>query len=259
MRFGVSTASFYPMLTEKVVSLLASRGIPHCEVFFDTVSEIEPAYVRELRAAAAEGGVKIVSVHPFTSAFEPFMLFTNYDRRFHDGIEWHKRYFDAMNLLGASIFVFHGDRAQGVLPDEVYYERFAVLRDLGRQFGVTVAQENVERCKSRSLSFLEGMVRYLDGDVSFVFDNKQARRAGGDCMEFIDRLAPHICHVHISDYTEHCDCAAVSAQSAHITQILRKLKETGYDGAVMVELYRSMIENDEDIFTSYRNLCEIAL
>lgn len=256
MQYGISTASLYPMLTEDVMALFAQRQIPYCEIFFNTISELSPDYVRALRETADRSGVRVLSAHPFTCAFEPFMLFTAYERRFRDGIEWHKRYFDAMNILGASIFVFHGDRKQGALPDTEYYERFAVLRDLGKRFGITVAQENVERCKSCSPAFLKEMIRYLDGDVSLVFDNKQARRAGVDCISFIEQFAAHICHVHISDYTNDCDCAPVTENSPHVAGILRTLQKHGYSGGVVTELYRSMLQKDEDVFLSYRNLAE---
>ncbi len=256
MQYGISTASLYPMLTEDVMALFAQRQIPYCEIFFNTISELSPSYLRDLKETADKGGIRVLSAHPFTCAFEPFMLFTGYERRFQDGIEWHKRYFDAMNLLGASIFVFHGDRKQGVLPDQIYYERFAVLRDLGKRFGITVAQENVERCKSCSPSFLKKMIGYLDGDVSLVFDNKQARRSGIDCLSFVEQFAPHICHVHISDCTSDCDCAPIAEHSPHVEGVLRALEKSGYSGGVVVELYRSMLQKDEDVFTSYWNLTE---
>lgn len=100
------------------------------------------------------------------------------------------------------------------------------------------------------------MIRYLDGDVSLVFDNKQARRAGVDCVSFVEQFAAHICHVHISDYTNDCDCAPVAENSPHVTDILRTLQKHGYSGGVVTELYRSMLQKDEDVFLSYRNLAE---
>ena len=254
MQPGISTACFYPRLTEKSLALLGERGIKTCEIFFNTLSEIEPSYVKKLRKIADASGLRVASLHPFTCAFEPFMLFTGYDRRFRDAVEWHKHYFEAMQLLGSDIFVFHGDRADGALCDEAYYERFAVLRDLGKEFGVTVAQENVERCKSRSIPFLENMAVYLGGDLHLVFDNKQARRSGVDETEFIDRLGRYICHVHISDADETCDCTALKENSPHIVPILDALKSTGYNGAVLIELYRSLIGSEDEIFESYEIL-----
>ena len=204
MKFGISTASFYPQLTETTVRSLGERGVELTEVFVNTISELEPDYLRELRRLADGYGLRIGSLHPFTCAFEPFMLFTHYDRRLKDGLEMHRRYFEAMNLLGAGIFVFHGDKWRGpsgksVTSDEEYFERFAMLRDLGRTFGVTVAQENVERCRSRSVPFLKEMIRFLDGDVALVFDNKQALRSGVDYRDYLRELGRHVVHVHISD------------------------------------------------------------
>lgn len=254
MQAGISTACFYPRLTEESMHLLAAHGIPCCEIFVNTLSEIEPEYVKELRRIADSGGTQIVSLHPFTSAFEPFMLFTNYERRFRDAVEWHKHYFDAMNLLGARIFVLHGDRRESPLPDEAYYERFAALRDLGKQYGITVAQENVGRCKSHSLDFLENMARYLDGDLHLVYDNKQARRSQVDELAFLERLGRHICHVHISDATDSCDCTAIRPDSVHIAPVIQTLRAIGYTGAVLVELYRDLIQDENAVFQSWKAL-----
>ena len=251
MKPGISTACFYPRYTEESLALLGAHGVKTCEIFFNTLSEIEPSYVKELRKIADASGLHVVSAHPFTCAFEPFMLFTGYDRRFRDAVEWHKRYFEIMNLLDSSIFVFHGDRIGGALCDEAYYERFAVLRDLGKTFGVTVAQENVERCKSRDVSFLEKMAAYLDGDLHLVFDNKQARRSGVDEVEFIRRLGKYICHVHVSDASKTCDCTAFQENSPHILPVIDALKSIGYDGAILVELYRNLLKSEDEIFESF--------
>lgn len=256
MQFGISTASLYPMLTEEILLLFAEHAVPCCEIFFNTLSELAPSYVRKLKKIADQGGIQILSTHPFTCAFEPFMLFTGYDRRFQDAIEWHKYYFEAMNILGAKIFVFHGDRKQGILSEHAYFERFAVLRDLGKRFGITVAQENVERCRSGSPDFLEKMIRYLNGDVALVFDNKQARRAGVDAIAFVRQFAPYICHIHISDCTDNCDCTPIAPHSPQICLLLNELKKMGYEGGAVVELYRNLLQKDEDVFLSLQNLVE---
>ncbi len=254
MQYGISTACFYPQETEKSVSLISKNHVSCCEIFLNTASELELSYAKKMKQIAEDAGMRILSVHPYTCAFEPFMLFTNYPRRFQDGIEYHKRYFSMMNMLGAEIFVFHGDRKQSTMEDHEYYERFAVLRDLGKTFGITVAQENVERCKSRSVSFLAEMCRYLDGNVRFVFDNKQALRSGVDPVSFVRRFGNQICHVHISDRTSECDCCAIEKDSAYVKETMDALREGGYNGGVIVELYRDLLKSDSEIFSSYENL-----
>ncbi len=254
MRFGISTASMYPQLTEDTFRLYGEWGIDCAEVFLNTLSELEPSYLRMLAGIARDSGVKVVSVHPFTCAFEPFMLFTGYDRRFRDALEWHRRYFDGMNQLGAEIFVFHGDRAQGTLPEEEYFARFAALRDLGREYGVTVAQENVERCRSRSLPFLLRMRDYLQGDLALVFDNKQAIRSGVDGEEFIRVLGREICHVHLSDHNQEKDCLPIGVGEMDTGKLLGLLEESGFQGAVVEELYRESYSSPQELREGYENL-----
>lgn len=260
MRPGISTSSFYPRAIEEVVAEFAVRNISPIEIFVNTLSELQPEYLRELRRILDSYGGEIVSLHPFTCAFEPFMLFTRYERRFRDAVEWHKNYFEAMNRLGAGIFVFHGDRYRGDNPpdsavsDEEYYERFAVLRDLGKSFGIIVAQENVERCRSRSLDFLRRMVDYLDGDVAFVFDNKQALRSGVDYRDFIETLGERIVHVHLSDNGPAGDCLSIGDGTLDLQDFLGRLRSEGYDGSVMIELYRERLRDEACIFEGYERL-----
>lgn len=257
MKFGISTASFYPDLTEKAFEGICKFGVPYAEIFFNTMSEIEEGFVKNLKSVADYYGTKVLSFHPFTCAFEPFMLFSNYERRFNDAIEYHKKYFNAMNILGTEIFVLHGDRAGSQTEPSDYYERFAVLRDLGKSFGVTVAQENVVRCKSRDLDFLVNMRKYLKGDVSFVFDNKQAVRSNVDYRDFIDALGDSIVHVHISDNNEERDCLPLGMGNLDVSDLLSRLKEKGYEEGVIVELYRDAFTNTESIFNSYKLLTKL--
>ena len=47
--------------------------------------------------------------------------------------------------LGAKILVIHGDRSfeKSGLNDREYYDRFGILSRIAREYGVTLAQENV--------------------------------------------------------------------------------------------------------------------
>ena len=75
MPVGISTACFYPELLENALSYLAGHGVANTEVFFNAPSEVGVPYVRELAAIARAGGMKICSVHPFTSGLEPLVFF----------------------------------------------------------------------------------------------------------------------------------------------------------------------------------------
>ena len=196
MLAGISTACFYPELTERGLSYIAGLGAQAAEVFFNAPSELDDGYLRELRRTADGGGTRILSVHPFTSGLEPLLFFSDYRRRFADGIAFYQRYFHAANLLGAKLFVFHGDRRNTTRSRRFYFDRFAELCEAGRRMGVTVAQENVPRCAGYCPDFFTDMRAYLPG-ARFVLDIKQCVRAGyspaemagamGDCPSARER------------------------------------------------------------------------
>ena len=64
---GISTACLYPELTEKALKQLAKRGVAAVEIFFNAPSELEESYIRELAQMARDGGIRIVSNHPWGS------------------------------------------------------------------------------------------------------------------------------------------------------------------------------------------------
>ena len=140
MLAGLSTACFYPELTERGLMFAASIGAQAAEVFFNAPSELTDSFVRELRRIADGSGTRILSVHPFTSGLEPLLFFSGYRRRFCDGVELYKRYFHAANLLGANLLVLHGDRRISQKPRSAYFDAFGELAGEGRAMGVTVAQ-----------------------------------------------------------------------------------------------------------------------
>lgn len=258
MNCGASTACYYPQLLEKTIEEFYQMGIQNLEIFLNTYSEVETGYVKEMAKRIKNNGQKVIAVHPFSCAFEPFMFFTNYERRFLDALEWYKQYFQAMNLLGASVFIFHGDRKLGVMEDQQYYERFARLRDVGKAFGITVAQENVVHCKSGSIDFLQNMTEYLDEDVALVFDNKQAIRSQINYHEFVNQLGKYIVHVHLSDNDDMHDCLPIGEGTLDIKAFLSMFQKLHYEGYFIEEIYSSSIQSAKHFYDSYKKLEEIS-
>lgn len=257
MKPGISTSCFYPQTPEEAVDFLSAYRIPHIEIFFNSFSELRPEYLKELQAVLRNGGVTVLSVHPFTSGMEPILFFSDYERRVEDGLEMYRRYFEAANLLGAKILVFHGDRRDSNCPDERYFERFHRLFRLGKEFGVTVAQENVERCRSGELSFLRRMQEALGAEAQFVLDVKQARRSGEDPTAYLDSLGQNICHLHISDGGAAGDCLPIGDGEMDFSVFFKRLEEFRYQGGVILELYRHNYRVREELIQSYEKLRRI--
>ncbi|MGN1480678.1 sugar phosphate isomerase/epimerase family protein [Porcipelethomonas sp.] len=254
MKAGVSTACLYPRLLEESLYDLAVNGIDHVEIFVNTDSELKKSYVSGLMQTLKRFEVTCRSLHPYSCPMEPMMFFSVYERRVADALEYYKRYFNAMNILGAEIFVFHGNKNTMQISSEFYCERFHKLVSTGKEFGITVAQENVSRCTSGSLSFMKDMVRLLGDDAKFVLDTKQAVRAGENSFNILRTLKNHIVHVHLSDNGELGDCLQIGRGRFNIKQFLGVLEKESPDCSVMLELYRSNFDGISDLVNNFHTI-----
>lgn len=236
---GISTACLYPNLLENSLYELAIRDVDLVEIFFNTHSELSPDFVRQIKSIIDNYGMKVSSIHPYTCGIEPMMFFTEYERRFLDILDYYKKYFEVMNMLGAKVFVFHGNKIQNKVTNDLYFSRYQGLYDLGKTFGITVAQENVARCTAGDLDFLINMSDALGDSAKFVLDTKQAVRRGYNPYDFIDKLGNKIVHIHISDYGEKGDCLPVGEGNLEFANFVNKLKDNSFAGSIILELYRS--------------------
>lgn len=254
MQAGVSTACMYPKLLEDALYELAVNGISHIELFINADCELRRPFVATMAELMHRFGVTCRAVHPFAAPMEPMMLFSGYERRVNDMLDYYKRTFEAMNTLGAEIFVFHGNSIHNPVPAEFYCERFRRLADAGKAFGITVAQENVVRCQSGSLQFLQEMAKLMGEEVRFVLDVKQAVRAGESPLQMLRTLGGHVKHVHISDHSEMGDCLMLGAGRFRIRGFLEELHAYSPEASVILELYRSNYRGISDLISNYRML-----
>ncbi len=254
MRSGVSTACLYPLEAEKAFRSIAENGVALTEIFVNSDCELHDPYLSEFLAIQKEYGVTVCSVHPYTCGIEPMMLFTEYERRLEDMLKYYGRFFEFMNKLGAEFFVLHGNKPQNPCSDEFYFERFAAVQRRAKSYGVTVVQENVSRCTSRSLDFLKKMAAALGDAAKFVLDTKQAHRSGEDPVEIAEALGTHIAHVHFSDYGAKGDCLKFGEGEYDNLKLFNALKKSGYNGSVIIELYSNGYDSPADLCENCRKL-----
>ena len=143
MEIGMSLACFYPLEPEKAVAKARALGIKTCEIFLNTFSELEDDYLHMLKERCDGAGLRVYSIHPFTSAIENYFFFSPYPRRVQDASELYRRYAEAARLLGASVVNIHGDRGMGLERFDDYLDCVAPLRKLQDQTGIFFALENV--------------------------------------------------------------------------------------------------------------------
>lgn len=257
MRLGISTACYYPMNTEDALAAVVEGGAPCTELFFNAPSELSPKYLGELQAILRGGGTTVTSVHPFTSAMEPMLFFGNYPRRFEDGLDYYKRYFDAAAQLGAGYCVLHGAFAHHRVSPAQYLDSYGRLHLAAKACGVKVAQENVGRCMSRNPQLFR-QLRAAISDAAFVLDVKQTFRSDGSVGEFLAAMGPGLAHLHLSDANATADCLPVGEGFFDFLDFFKSLRQSGYSGDAVLELYRESYTETSQLWSSLGRLQKTA-
>ncbi len=247
---GISTACYYPQDTYLSFLEVLSADVKICEVFMNSLYELDKNNLDRYREKMAETGVEIVSFHPYTSAFESLLFFSEYRNRLDDGIELYKRFFEGAAYLGAKYFVFHGERniptfSRGLSDDETICIAYEKLISEARSFGITFTQENVNNHRSHSPDFIRKL-RYLVPDLKFTFDLKQAFRAKQDYGEIIDAMGDRLCHIHINDFGEH-ECCLPFTGNADLSDVKKRLDTVNYSGNFILEVYRASFCDNNDL------------
>ncbi len=250
---AVSTACLYPKPTEDALYDLCLHGIQTVEIFLNAPSESKPVYANDLCALLKRFGVRCAAVHPWTAPQEGFMLFSNYPRRCADYLDEAKHVFELMQCAGAKYYIIHGAFPGRVTP-EIYCERFHMLCEAAKPYGVTVTQENVHKYESQSIRFLREFCRILGDEAKLTLDTKQAVRAGMDIAEAVRAVGKHIVHVHLSDHGGLGDCLRLGKGRFQIAPFLTALKQQGFDGAVTLELYREAFESTAELAEDWQKL-----
>ncbi len=256
MEIGASSACFYPLETEKSFLHIAELGFKYSEIFFNCRSELKPSFVRELKTIKDAYGMNVVSLHPYRSFSEGYDFFSSYSRRYRDGIDGYKRYFQAAETLGAKYIVMHGAKGRLDISIEEYAERFGKLNEVAKKFGCTVAHENVVHFAGQSPEFMAFMKNYLGDEFKMVLDVKQARRADVDPFEFISVMKNNIVHVHLSDCDDNGhDCLPPDEKGAfEFQRLFNQLHKVGYNGRYIIELYSNNFSDEKEIIRSAKYL-----
>jgi len=225
------------------------------EVFLNSTQELESSFLRELRREADSVGTKIVSIHPYLSPMEPMLFFSGYARRFDEGLELYRRFYEAAGILGADCIVFHGDYKRRPLNYDEYFSRFELLWEDARKHGISLCQENVERCFSGSNNFLARMRKALP-QVEYILDVKQAVRAGESIWEMAQTMGDKIRHVHISDHNERESCLPPGKGVLNTGKLIETIGKNGFRGGVIVELYGENFGDIVELSDSFQQLCD---
>lgn len=257
MNLGISTSSFYPLETEVSLETIGKNGVKTAEIFFNAQCELKNSFVDILSDIKEEYGITISSVHPTMSLAESFMFFSNYERRFYEGLDSYRRYSEIAANLGAKYIIMHGGKPNGILSDEEYCEKYMQIKEATLQNGVTVLQENVFKHRAGDIEFLRSIKNILGDDAEFCFDIKQAVRCGYEPIQTIKEFSSNIKHYHISDHSLAGDCLLPLKGNFNFKELFNYLESINYNGALITEVYNNAYKDYAEIFNSFQKLQKI--
>lgn len=257
---GLSTASMFGSgLLEENLREIGKHGIRHVEVFLNTFSEYEPAYARQLRQIADDFGICIHSVHPHGVQFEP-QLFYGYDRTVNDAFGMFEKVLAAAKLLGAKAYIFHGGLFYKPAPQHQHnFERIGQVLDraveLAAQYDIVLAYENVHWCWFCSPDFGERILEHVHSKkLAFTLDIKQAAQSGIDPLQYLKMMQGRLANVHICDFIHEPNglrtCLPFHGEMDFYA-LKKALLEAGYQGPVMLEVYRNDYADEQELLGCY--------
>lgn len=249
-RVGISSACFYPEALETEFEKVAELGFKNIELFINTYSELFDPYISAIQNIKEKYGINIVSVHPFTSFSESFMLFSDYERRYRDMLKFYDTFLCVAEKLGAKIFVIHGAKTPSTVDGETYCKRFAELMKIGEEHKIKVCHENVVNHVSENPLFLKYMSEYIGKEFKIVLDTKQAYRANHSPFEYLEIMKGSIAHIHISDRNSAKDCLPPYEGDFDIDRFIHKAVSDGYKGKFIEEVYHWSYSNPNELKTA---------
>lgn len=256
MRIGLTSAAYYGQVeTEHALDRIEKLGISCCEVFLETYSEYSGAFGALL--AKRLHHTEAVSVHAKSQHFEADFLGQSARQR-EDAYRMLSGFLDAGQALGAGVYVYHGPaNVRGAVPRiERWHEGIACAVEMAAQRGIDLAWETVSWCYLTSPSLVRAF-RAQWPTLHFVLDTKQVYELGQDPLDYVDAMGDRLRHVHVLDFDADGRHVLPGKGVHDFRPLARALRETGYQGDVILEPYGSMMADDETLLASINWLRDV--
>ena len=251
MKTGISTASLYlRQETEQAFATIKGMGADCIEIFYNTFYEYRPEFSEKLDSK----GIEVNSVHVNTHQVE-HSLFNPSRRVRGDAFYWLDQVMRSAQILGCKAYSFHGRVGKPENIDKIADDLRGAVEFCAR-YGVNLCLENVAWSiyhRPKIFSELKERIPQLCG----VFDVKQARRSGYPYKDYIEDMKGAISHVHLSDVDKDGKMCLPGKGIYNFKEILSRLKDAGFDGNILIEVYPDDYNEISELKTSLEYLREI--
>lgn len=257
MEIGISTACFYPEKLEDIILKINNLGFSCIEVFLNTDCELKKEFLNEQINNLKHSNIRVHSVHPFTSQMETLYFFSVYEKRIQDGIILYERYFEAMNLIGASVLTFHGGKNITALTPDKYAKNIYPLLNAAAKKGIVIAQENVFDSLCANPDYIYKLRKIMDQSLKFTLDIKQANKSGFSPFTVLESMGDDVVNIHLNDFDQDNLCLLPGVGTFELEKFIHLLKENKIKVPLILEVYRQNYHNLEDILLSRSYLAKL--
>lgn len=259
MLTGISTASLFGRFhTEDGLEFLSKNGVQTAEVFLESYSEYTKKFGKILNKV--KGQTSIHSIHTLTTQFEP-QLYSLNDRAMADSFCLLEDTLKCAKEMGAKYYTFHGVARLKRTPITINFDRVAKytqkIIDLCGKYGVSLAYENVHWAYYNYVGFFNELRSRTYG-LKGTLDIKQARQSNVDYRDLITEMGKDIVTVHLSDINEQGKMCLPGKGTTDFNELFSRLKDVGFDGALLLEVYQSDFTDVKELFNSLDYINDIA-
>ena len=155
--------------------------------------------------------------------------------------------------IGAKYYTFHGTARLKKLPININFDHVGkyinLAEDVCEKHGIKIAYENVHWCYYNYVGFFKELKK-RENRLKGTFDIKQARLSGVEYKDFIEEMGSDIVTVHLSDIDENGKMCLPGKGITDFYDIFSRLNDVGFDGAMLIEVYKGDYEREEELFES---------
>lgn len=256
MELGISTASFFTkVVTEDTFAYIKDMGADTSEVFLSSFCEHKGEILDKI---VANKCVPVNSIHVMTTQYEP-ELFNRNPRACSDANLILDNVLVAGERLGAKYYTFHGPTVAKKINYNFDYDRLSRIVngiiDKCKAHGITLSYETVHWTYFNTPEYFVELKKRCP-DLKGTLDIKQIMQAGLDWRDFVKVMGEDLSTVHLCDYDENRKLYIPGRGKFDFVEFFRYLRDYGFDGAMMMEVYPEGYDNYEQLHSSFDYLRE---
>lgn len=258
MKIGVSTSSLFMRANnDECFDIFREIGVDICEVFLTTFSEYNEKYGKLLKSV--KGDIEVNSVHVLNTNYEP-QLYSRHEKVKADAFYFLEEVMKVARKLEAKYHTFHGVARLKKTPIDMNFdfigERTAEIIKKAEEYEVLLSYENVHWAYYNYPGFFREL-KARCGALKGTLDIKQAVQSGFDYEDYIDDMNKDIVTVHVSDIDDSGKICLPGEGKFNFRRLFSKLSDCGFDGAVLIEVYKESYENYAQLKRSLEYLKDI--